>query len=244
MFNNASFKPSLSKRIHGLDELRGIAVLGVMIAHSEHLFSWVPRHEFIHFGVYGVNLFFVISGYLITQILIQSDNSKDFFSTFYIRRLFRIWPLMLLILGISFFLYPETSNLIRYNLTLLNNYYFAKTDLAMINTDIMWSLAVEEHVYIFLPFLVYFLKPSWRTLILCILFIISILFLTKVIPTPGGFYVGKTTHGRMYFILFGALFAQREVGAINNRILYSVLAIGLFLRMHFSSDHWRYTLYD
>ncbi|MGA3034612.1 MAG: acyltransferase [Terracidiphilus sp.] len=75
-------------RIKELDGLRGIAVLAVIL---HHYFSWLPITG-SPFGWLGVNLFFVLSGFLITSILLQLRDKQHYFSVFYSRRALRIFP--------------------------------------------------------------------------------------------------------------------------------------------------------
>ncbi|MFZ2105839.1 MAG: acyltransferase family protein, partial [Roseiarcus sp.] len=80
----------MSDRSKPLDALRGVAISMV-----------IARHYFgFGYGVLGVDLFFVLSGYLIGGILIDSRDEPSYFSTFYGRRVFRIMPLYLLLLAI------------------------------------------------------------------------------------------------------------------------------------------------
>ncbi len=82
-----------SRHIPELDGLRGIAVLMVIVGHGTH-------HTLV--AVSGVSLFFVLSGFLITRILLHSTGKPHYFSNFYVRRALRIWPLYDLILAVTF----------------------------------------------------------------------------------------------------------------------------------------------
>src|SRR4051794_18565264 len=81
---------SVGSRIPELDGARGIAVLAVVISHYlgevEHGFAG------LRFGWVGVNLFFVLSGFLIGSIILERKDSSNFFSVFYARRALRILP--------------------------------------------------------------------------------------------------------------------------------------------------------
>ena len=86
-----------------IDGLRAIAVLGVIIYHSEIL---IGKKYFLSGGFLGVDIFFVISGYLITSIIYQEINTKKKFSftNFYERRVRRLLPALLIVLLLSSFL--------------------------------------------------------------------------------------------------------------------------------------------
>ena len=95
------FTPSFKQRILGLDELRGVAILLVLFDHG--IISWAGFKHLAAVGTFGVNIFFVISGYLICTILQNTRHAQahGFFRTFYVRRIFRIWPLFLVISGLG-----------------------------------------------------------------------------------------------------------------------------------------------
>jgi len=95
--------PTGQDRIQGLDELRGIAVLWVVLLHSWGSFSpsgpvEVFAHRIISAGWLGVDLFFALSGFLITRILLVSRERADYFLVFYWRRSLRIFPLYFAVL--------------------------------------------------------------------------------------------------------------------------------------------------
>ncbi|MEI9808490.1 MAG: acyltransferase [Bacteroidota bacterium] len=77
---NRSYYPAL-------DGLRGIAIILVLCCHN---FNFLPHFEL---GWIGVDLFFVLSGFLITDILLRTKETKNFLQNFYIRRILRIFPL-------------------------------------------------------------------------------------------------------------------------------------------------------
>src|SRR5438045_1371206 len=102
-------------RIPGLDGLRAIAILLTLICHSPQLEqSWWARPTWV-----GVNLFFVLSGYLITGILWDSVGSTNYYRHFYARRALRIWPIYFGTLGISLValpaIFPNMASLVGYS---------------------------------------------------------------------------------------------------------------------------------
>src|SRR5580693_2346326 len=140
-----------------LDTLRGIAVLGVFFLHA---FSW--QYGGLHFGALGrfvlaatqpgwigVNLFFVLSGFLITGILLDSKHRPDFYRRFYTRRALRILPAYYALLILLLLLHSSSLGFVGLSFVYLANV----TNLFGIACGYgpLWSLAVEEHYYIFWP---------------------------------------------------------------------------------------------
>src|SRR4051812_12553902 len=100
-----------------LNGVRAIASLMVVIAHIEldkevfHL-QLIPHVNFLNFGKVGVSVFFALSGFLITYLLLEERKNfnKVSFADFYMRRILRIWPLYFLIVIIGFFIYPKSDS--------------------------------------------------------------------------------------------------------------------------------------
>src|SRR5437879_7190652 len=94
-----------SERIPEIDGLRAIACLMVFFHHcSAHLAWWmVPA---ANRGWSGVDLFFVLSGFLVTRILVESKGTNRYFLNFYARRILRIWPVYFLLLFFAFGVFP------------------------------------------------------------------------------------------------------------------------------------------
>jgi peptidoglycan/LPS O-acetylase OafA/YrhL len=157
----------------GLDALRGVAVLAVVLYHGLHW--WLPPSISISPGArrliflatpgwLGVNLFFVLSGFLITGILLDTRNRPNYWKSFYTRRVLRILPLYLVVLLILRF-----YNGVSWMYFLICMFYmanFASTRFGL-GYGPLWSLAVEEQFYLMWPSLVRRLRP--RTLaIVCV----------------------------------------------------------------------------
>ncbi len=148
-----------SARVFGLDLLRALAITGVVGAHAAslidpHMPSWF--HFTSHGGFYGVELFFVLSGFLIGRILVGSGEQLHHtgaLATFYVRRWFRTLPLFWLFLGVNVLLALSLGGprlglgevlahgFFLRNLTALNLKFFGES----------WSLAVEEWFYLLFP---------------------------------------------------------------------------------------------
>ena len=170
--------PPSAGHIPALDGIRGMAILLVLGFHL--LWSnWVTGSRVLDIvvrfrssGWVGVDLFFALSGYLITGILLETANTPDFFRNFYARRALRIFPLyyvalFLLVLGF----HPTSLAAARPFLilaTYLQNtplwWYGHVPGLVANFTSHLWSLAVEEQFYLVWP-LVILLLPSRRALL-------------------------------------------------------------------------------
>src|SRR5262245_29341716 len=92
-------------QIREFDGLRGIAIVLVMLHHFwPNSCFLAPFKSLVHLGWIGVDLFFVLSGFLITGILLDMRNKPHYYRNFYARRALRIFPLYYLIVGLSFLL--------------------------------------------------------------------------------------------------------------------------------------------
>jgi peptidoglycan/LPS O-acetylase OafA/YrhL len=100
-------RPSwLPKHVPELDGLRGMAILPVVLyhCHGKLVFPWIESAA--QWGWAGVNLFFILSGFLITGIIVDGRSDRRFFVNFYARRALRIWPVYVLLLALSYFIIP------------------------------------------------------------------------------------------------------------------------------------------
>jgi peptidoglycan/LPS O-acetylase OafA/YrhL len=163
--------------IPALDGLRGIAILMVLFHHltiyrpSEGVDAWIANIPLA--GWAGVNLFFVLSGFLITGILIDTRGGAHYFRNFYARRSLRIFPLYYLVVFFALVLLPLWPTLHDvlvgtypmppkwpYWLYLTN---FSIADRGMVHglLDVAWSLAIEEQFYLVWALVVWFLPLEW-----------------------------------------------------------------------------------
>jgi peptidoglycan/LPS O-acetylase OafA/YrhL len=162
------------RRIPQLDGLRGIAI-GLVLLHH-YIYQMHPSMPdaisailipVAGLGWSGVDLFFILSGFLIGGILVDAKESVNYYRTFYIRRAFRILPIYLFLVLLGFFLTAlaaHSSGAMSglslhpapwwYYLTFTQNFYFAKHSDVLSYLQITWSLAVEEQFYLTLPLLV------------------------------------------------------------------------------------------
>lgn len=138
----------IKNRNFGLDVIRFIAILLVLLQHGG--FPLLPGLQGLKIGGFGVEIFFVLSGYLIGGILIKNlekDNSFHSIWHFWVRRWFRILPVYYLLLAIKFIFFDGTigGNILYYVFFLQNNFY------GISFYDVTWSLVIEEWFYLLAP---------------------------------------------------------------------------------------------
>ena len=164
----------LYNRIKILDGFRGLAILLVI---GYHYF------EFFSFGWTGVDLFFVLSGFLITGKLVESLGAEHYFRNFYIKRILRIVPLYYVILVVFFVLIPfllpslvsvsfkDLQHQQIYYWTFVINIYDAihgwPQNVTLIH---FWSLACEMQFYLLWPFIIYFFYNRGKGLVIILIF--------------------------------------------------------------------------
>ncbi|NYF88513.1 acyltransferase [Tunturiibacter empetritectus] len=149
-------------RIHSLDGLRAVAVLAVILHH----------HEILRGGWVGVDLFFVLSGYLITQILRRDRLLPHYWKRFYIKRATRILPpVLLLIAYVAMAFKPRTLSVLAY-LGFMGNFASA-SNWVIPNLIMLWSLAVEEHFYLMFPIAVRYMQRRHLKILLLGLLLIE-----------------------------------------------------------------------
>ncbi len=156
-------------RIPVLDGVRGVAVLLVMFAHfgkpDTDGFGVTLERGISSFGWAGVDLFFVLSGFLITGILLDTRESPSFFRTFYTRRFLRIFPLYYAFLAIVLWLWgpragADEAQRQGWLWAYLTNFDIVRHGVFFGASSVLnhlWSLAVEEHFYFVWPFFVFLL---------------------------------------------------------------------------------------
>ena len=171
------FRENLDGRMVELDGMRGVAMLWVLIYHAWFLPAdgWAQRIAYIapNMGLVGLEMFFGMSGFLITGILLKHRDSPEYFSGFYGRRLIRILPLYFSYLFFVYYVIPNVDVLKAmlhhfddpahyregelYHWLFLSNYWYFKREAfeaSLLNST--WSLAVEEQFYVVWPCIVLF----------------------------------------------------------------------------------------
>lgn len=223
-----------------LDALRFLAAFMVIIVHAfdawsgwfgipwrlatpdRKSWSWIGNHihNFVSNFGFGVDLFFLISGFLITYLLIRekSEKSKVNIPAFFLRRILRIWPLYFFVIGICYFWYApwmgwghEPGHPIDYKSAMLfyNNFATIKTQTWEFPFAHFWSICIEEHFYLVWPFLVAFIPMKKLPHVLITIIIGSMLFRLHAFMTmPESFFtLYLHTLSRIDALAFGGLAA-------------------------------------
>ena len=150
--------PKNARNIPSLDGLRGVSILLVMLGHARGTLgfpSWIPSFVTEHASL-GVQIFFVISGYLITTLILDEERitGKISLKLFYARRTIRIFPpLYLFLLCLTIGLWTGMLELPKYNLLFAATYMmnFVPSGIGTWVTGHLWSLSAEEQFYLAWP---------------------------------------------------------------------------------------------
>jgi peptidoglycan/LPS O-acetylase OafA/YrhL len=230
----------LSAYIPALDGLRGMAILFILLWHC------MPSSQDYFPGWSGVDLFFVLSGYLITRSLLATRDRPDYLSHFYRNRALRILPLYyLVVIGflLAIHLFVQKKNLPEFSfytqhwpsfLLFLQNWPVVISGVPRNPSLVhLWSLAIEEQFYLIWPFVILFI-PSPRAILRVFACLIIVIMTTRTIvflhypssQTPNYF----NTFFRVDSLIVGALLCQLHVAGTKIpaqavRILALVLLI-------------------
>jgi peptidoglycan/LPS O-acetylase OafA/YrhL len=179
-----------------LDALRFLAFFAVFVNHALISFGYYnpnPTFKFIQKnflsnGGLGVSFFFVLSGFLITYLLLEEKehHGRIDIKKFYIRRILRIWPLYFLIVLLSLFIFPLFKDTVPANfpirfatnqlnpwlyVTFAGNFDYLWNGISNVLIGVLWSVSIEEQFYLFWPLIIAFVpkKGLLPTFILIIL---------------------------------------------------------------------------
>jgi peptidoglycan/LPS O-acetylase OafA/YrhL len=248
----------------GLNGLRAIAAIAVLISHitqSLNLFNLNPyifgsftdgNPKGMDLGGFGVSIFFALSGFLITYLLLlEKDKIKKInIGKFYVRRLLRIWPLYYLYIALVFlvyilFEYAHKENIIYYYI------FFGANIPFILGTTLpflahYWSIGVEEQFYLFWPWL--FKNSPLRLLNITILLIVLLIgaktYLHLFVPNSIFETVIHVTRfhcmligaaGAILFYLKNELFLKFTTNIISQVFCWGIIFLASINRFHFAS---------
>ena len=242
-----------------IEGLRAIAVISVILYHTKLIFN---NHEVFQGGFIGVDIFFVISGYLISSIIFNEIKKNNFFSIkyFYQRRIRRIIPLLLIVLAFSYLAawiyllpsnYVELSKSSLSSLFFLSNFYFYFTGLEYGGANSLlipllhtWSLSVEGQFYLIYPLIIFVIFKYFRNkiiLFLAIFFIFSFIlsiYLSNYSPYFNFYNLGS----RVWELLAGSIISYfhfynyEKVGKVNTKYFKIIGILLIVISVFFLND--------
>lgn len=247
----------MGAHIPALDGLRGLAILLVLIYHQTVMASNTDLDRAFlhvtHLGWCGVDLFFVLSGFLITGILFDTKGSDHYFRNFYARRTLRIFPLYYAVVFFSLIVLPAVGrmglvppekianfgriegNEVWYWLYLSNFSIAYEGRFLHAILDISWSLAIEEQFYLLWPTVVFFFARKALMRVCIALVLAAIAWRTALLlgfergafTNPIGIYV--MTPGRLDALAIGAwvALAVRAPGGLERALTLARTALPL-----------------
>lgn len=247
--------PALKGRVPALDGVRGFAVLLVVLYHYVYYNQWtgwmhLAMRPVAYFWT-GVDLFFVLSGFLIAGILQDSRQAINYFRVFYTRRAYRILPLYALLLvswgGATLLFQNSTSAAVHilferpfspwaYPAFLQNIFMWIHHTDGTRLLRVTWSLAVEEHFYLLLPLLVWLLRGKRRLLATSVCIILLPAITRWYLASHGDNYWGPaySTICRADALGYGflvSIFVRSEAPwkwfLANRPLLYSAIGVAL-----------------
>jgi len=241
-YNSEKFQMTQEKSVFfpGINGLRFFAALAVIITHTELMkgvfgYEYYWNNPFIfNLGGLGVYFFFVLSGFLITFLLLREKEKQQTINikAFYLRRILRIWPLYYLVVIIGFFILPHFSsiqipyltphfkehfagNLLLYIL-ILPNLAFALFP-AVPHIGQLWSIGIEEQFYIVWPWIISKVKNTLRALIVIVVVLIAV---KLVVLLLGNFYAKLKWYEALKSFIAMSKFECMAIGGIGAYYLH------------------------
>lgn len=234
--------------IPAFEGLRGIAILSVVLYHCQPRLQGTVLERFIIWGWCGVSLFFVLSGFLITGIILDSGESPHFYSNFFARRFLRIWPIYWLLLFLYYFFFPllfsgyhwmlqgVTAAPWLFLLLFIQNLWPVALPGAIGPT---WALAIEQQFYLFWTPIAKRVPPRWllifATAMLATSPSVRFFFGHRFTPTNTLIHLDGLAVGSMIAIALRVLDWSPETWKWVARAALGVGATGVALMFHHGS---------
>lgn len=211
-----------TRHFGSLDGLRFICIAAVIWHHAPKWDGWREISVFFYRGHVGVDFFFVLSGFLITTLLLREETAKGSFSlrAFYWRRILRIIPIYFLVVSIAAFYaivirgHTDQLAILPYYYLFLSNFLVSE-DIGFLS--ITWSLAVEEQYYLLWPALLLLTPRRWIVPVLVVLITINVLAALEVFRLIG-IYPIDIAHLRLQ--ISGATYAPILMGSLAAILLH------------------------
>ncbi len=232
-----------------LDRLRGFAVLMTVFIHYTRIFfPWDMHQQYVHGTTVlnllknswtGVDLFFVISGYIISKMIVEEieqlklnhHDLANFIKGFFIKRFFRIYPIawimfFVVLLCCLFFNksggFSTPENTIEAGIAIFTytfNYYFGLGFYHAFTLSPYWSLSLEEQFYLIMPFFLIFTKTNKQRVIILLGLLLLITFVIRPLSVDNIFFTQNRCDGLIYGCLIYYLSMQpwfKSVIALHN----------------------------
>ncbi|GAO01357.1 acyltransferase [Anaeromyxobacter sp. PSR-1] len=229
--------PAPRRRLPDLDAVRGFAALSVLFY---HLFAWGTRPaqstgparmlaSLFRWGWLGVDVFFVLSGFLITGLLLEARQRPDYYSDFYAKRAFRILPLYYASVGVACLTVVALNAPVDWRGVFFSIGFLANTGSLLSFTltepfGVYWSLAVEEHFYLLWPLLVRSLPVRWLWFACAGLIVASPALRFWSAHSGAPFDIYGFTAFRLDGLALGAIFALMKHERVSRRITVGAVA--------------------
>lgn len=237
-------------RNYDLDILRAFSVIIVLLFHFEFSFSGL---NFFKSGFIGVDIFFFISGFILSKIYLKKKIS---YKTYIFKRIKRIYPILLFVLiliNFSIYFLPEQLSKI-FSLQslfsifgLLNYFYFFQNDIYFSNelyydapVKHLWSLSVEINFYIFFLFIIFLFNKTKKDFFIKTILILALLslFFSNYISYINNNYAYYDTFSRLWQFLFGImtyfLFQNLKIDSKFSFLIINFKIISLLFLLYFS----------
>jgi peptidoglycan/LPS O-acetylase OafA/YrhL len=207
-----------------LDGLRAFAVALVMVAHWTLDLPVLPQ---LPLGQMGIELFFVLSGFLISSILLKTrgkDSNGKVLKNFYLRRALRIFPVYYATLFVLFnggdlwITNLEVDRLAIWHLTYTNNFFYFFNGNFLGAESHFWTLSVEEQFYLIWPFIILFTPLNWLKNVIILLLITSVLFRAWLV-LQGHLFIFTLMPSQMFAFAMGGLLAMQKDGEPKHNFL-------------------------